>query len=351
VEVPTQFLQVKPSPQLRSTRAAHKDGVLNVLFSPDGKALASSGPQGDVTLWNVASLERRQSLPEQGQVLGLAFTPDGKRLLVPSYEPVDAAGKWLRPSYDYRAMKGLRGGVRLVDPGSAKLLGWLRRDPGRGVLRVSVTADGKTAAMQEYAHAGDDKQVRRNTSLWDMTTGKPRAEVPGDDVLYGMTHDGKTLVRVGAGGAVLWDIGSAKPRMTLTSQGERLIRCTLSRDGRTLAGAVYGPDGLSVRVWDMPSGKRLKQLKAGAMPNVLSLALSADGAWLATGRGGHSRTVEPTDVLVWNVKTGKHELSLRGHVNGVLALDFHPDGKLLATGGSDGTVRLWEVDSQRLGRR
>src|SRR5262249_42367428 len=90
-------------------------------------------------------------------------------------------------------------------------------------------------------------------------------------------------------------------------------------------------------------GKRLRELTAGAAANVLSLALSPEGSRLAAGQGVASRSVEPCDVLVWDVKTGRQVLALRGHVNGVAALDFHPGGKQLASGGNDGAVRLWEL--------
>src|SRR5258708_5882435 len=116
VEIPTRFLEVKPSPQLRATLNAHKDGALNVLFSPHGK------------------------------------TP---------------------------------------------------------VLQESVR-DAKTRRSQTI------------TGLWDLTTGKPRALVPGEDSLLGISPDGKTLARSGEKGGVLWDVASAKARATLTEKEEYL---------------------------------------------------------------------------------------------------------------------------------
>jgi WD40 repeat protein len=344
VWLPTRVLQVKPSPRLRATRDAHKEGVSHLCFSPDGKTLASAGLPGEVSLWDAPRLERRAALPQQGQANALAFTPDGKRLLVSSYEPLDEAGKWLRIPYDPRAVTRLRGGVRVFDVHSGKPLGWLRRDPQRAVLRLYVTADGKTAALQEYARGAKDEQPRRTTALWDLATGKPRRELPGEDVLYGMTPDGKTLVRFGEKGAVLWDVEAGKARAKLTRKGEYVGPCVFSRDSKTMAGILEGQGRVSVAIWDVGSGKRVKQLKADALSYVRSLALSADGAWLATGQGVRSRTVvEPSDVLLWDVKTGRRVVTLRGHVNGVLTLAFHPNGKRLASGGSDGSVRLWDV--------
>jgi WD40 repeat protein len=349
VEVPTRVLQVKPSSHLRATLPAHADGVLNVLFSPDGKTLASVGTRGEVTLWDVDARKQRLALPQQGQVYGLAFTPDSKRLLVPSFEPLDAAGKALSPPYRGE-VKGLRGGVRICDAGSGKLLGWLRREPARGVTRVFVIADGRTAALWEHARGEKDPATRTSTALWDLQTQRPRTEVPGGGALYGISADGKTLARRDETGGVLWDVAAGKVRAELTRKGEYLGRCLFSRDGRTLAGTLNGPEGTRIVLWDVTSGKRLKQLPAG-VGTPLALAFSPDGGRLAVGQGTRGRSVEPCDVLIWDVKTAKLVLTLRGHVNGVSALDFQAGGKLLASGGADGTVRLWEVGEDAAARR
>jgi WD40 repeat protein len=349
--MPTHILSVKPSSRLRSTLPASKEAVRNLVFAPDGKTIASAGGQGEVALWDVASRKQVFALPPHGQVYGLAFTPDSKRLLVPSYELIDAEGKWLRQPFDERAVKGLRGGVRVIDIASSKQVGWLRRDPGRGVMRVSVAGDGKTIAVQELMRRAKDGHTDRVTAVLDLTTGKAVADVPGEEVLFGISPDGKTLVRRGEKGGVLWDLASAKVRATLTQKDEHLGQTVISHDGRTIAGLLYVGDAVRVGLWEMASGKRLKDLTVGSGSSILSLALSPDGSRLAVGQRNRSRTVEPCDVLVWDVKTGKQVLALRGHVNTVLALDFHPDGKMLASGGADGTVRLWEIDAETTARR
>jgi WD40 repeat protein len=343
VEVVTEVLEVKSSPQLRAARTAHADGVTEVRFSPDGKTLVSAGPGGEVKLWDVPSGKQRLSLPSEGEACGLAFTPDGKRLLVPSYQPADAAGKPLRSGYNIRDVKTYFGGVRLIDAVSGKLIGWLRRDPQRSVLRVSVTADGKTAVMQEYARGEKDEQSQRSTSVWDLTTGKPITDVPGKDVLYAMSPDGKTLARRGDKEGVLWEIASVSARAKLTKKGEFLHGCAFSRNGKTLAGIVFGPDGERIAIWHAASGKRLKLLPPPLGVGIVSLAISADGRHVAGGQRARSRAGGPCDVLVWDVKTGKQVLTLSGHSHGVQALDFHPDGNVLASGSSDGTIRLWDM--------
>src|SRR5437588_677559 len=69
---------------------------------------------------------------------------------------------------------------------------------------------------------------------------------------------------------------------------------------------------------------------------VLSVAFSPDGGTLATGG------VDGT-IRLWEVKTGRARANLRAHRSWVNGLTFSADGKRLASASSDGTVKLWDV--------
>src|SRR5262249_21500411 len=110
-----------------------------------------------------------------------------------------------------------------------------------------------------------------------------------------------------------------------------------SPDGRLLAAA--GP-GNTVRLWDAATGKEQRAL-AGHQQEVTSVALSADGNLLAAAS-------QDGAVRLWHTATGQplRTLSVPGGATRVaFGRDSRPAARpegLLATGGADGTVRLWQ---------
>jgi WD40 repeat protein len=341
VDVPVHVIEAVASAQLKATLKGHDEFVRQVAWTPDSKTLASlSVLNGEVKLWDMAARKVRTTLRSNlGNSYSLAFTPDGKTLVVGHQH--------------FSARDGPTGGITLWDVATGQRKGLLQRTPPRGVVTVALACDGKTLVASESWREGEKGAYRSGITLWDLVGGKAVASLAeGNPGALALSPDGKVLAW---SGYVIKDrqiVAALVHRRDLAKQhdlpdlpnpaGKGPLSClAFSPDGRTLVGADYAGN---VILWDTASAKVRATLQPEDGRRVVALAFSPDGKRLAAAIGNRrGRDREPGLIALCEAATGQRLLTLTGHTNEVLSVAFSPDGTLLASGGADRTVRLWDM--------
>jgi WD40 repeat protein len=142
----------------------------------------------------------------------------------------------------------------------------------------------------------------------------------------------------------LWDAATGQEIRTIRQPAYGAV---FSPDGKTLASVGGG-----IQLWEVATGRLIRGFQGG--PSWASVVFSPDGKTLASAAPHTQGANGPVNVVwLWDVATGQQigrlPETLREHA--VYSLSYAPDGKTLASGSDDGTIRLWEAASGQEIRR
>lgn len=334
------------------TLAGHNHLLWAIAISPNSRWVASSGDDGTVRLWCSDTGNCASSLiVHTNWVWALDFHP-GSALL--------ASG-----SFDCT--------VRIWNVQTGDCTEILE-ECHAGVLALAFSPSGDFLAI-----GGVDRTI----SFWDMVNRQYSKVLEGHtkevrSLVF--TPDGKILISGGFDGILrFWDVESGQCIKLLSGHAVAVRSVDISSDGKLLAS---GDHGQTLRLWDAATGECLQTLK-GHVRWVWPLSINPDINQLVTGGldgnfhlwnlqtndiqqtiKGHGNwiwqvkhspcktyfaTCSCTDdetLKLWHAGSGQWLATLEGHkAGGVWTIDFSPDGTSLVSGGQDGTVRMWDLQS------
>jgi WD40 repeat protein len=294
----------------------HRNRVNGVAIRADGKRALSASWDGVIRYWNLENGELIQEMPgHRNAIMSVALSADGKRALTGSSDltmrlwDLDS-GTEIRSFAGHpntvwdvvfspdgkKALSGCSDGIaRLWDLDSGKELLALETQKGGRAWTVAFTPDGRQAVAGGGNAFENQAAPEASLRLWDLATGKEVRQFRGhtkDVRRVAVSPDGRQLLSGSFDGTMrLWDLQTGKElrrfdgpghfveAVGFTSDGQRAI-CSY---GPRIIEAVYDDDPrCSLRLWDLATGKELKQFKGHTAP-VLSLALSGDGRFLVSG--------------------------------------------------------------------
>ena len=265
--------------------------VNSVAFSHDGRFVAGGCDAGTVAIWSARDGHLEASWqPHARRTYSVAFTADDRAMLTASEDGTALLTDRTR-------------GVPLIPP--------LRH--GRRVFCAALSPDESLIAT-----ASEDRSAR----LWDARTGVERLRL------------------LGHGGPVNWVTFSADGRHVVTASSDATVRVWTVADGRC-TGVLTGPTRQVWKASFSPDGARVAAVTADGTTVIWE---TTHGQAVLTLRGEAPATAEqPGD----DAAAGGRVLQ-RGHSDQVWGLAFSSDGRRLATGSWDGTVRLWGISTAQV---
>ncbi|MDB4413221.1 serine/threonine protein kinase [Pirellulaceae bacterium] len=169
--------------------------------------------------------------------------------------------------------------------------------------------------------------------------------------------DGKFIVSGGGtidqfGEAILWDADSGEKLSDLIVGGgdlQYLTDISFGPQGKRIAAGSFSDK--SAIVWDVVNKQSLLRIPLSLYPQ--DVAFSPDGSFLAVAESGYhpdrsKRVFAPCDVSIWNLDTGERTHALKGNKRDAHSVSFSHDGKMIASGGKDGSIHIWDANTGKL---
>ena len=286
----------------------HTSRVTKIVFSSDGATLASASEDRTIRLWDVTTGTHRHTLTgHNSHIYSVAFSPDGRTL---------ASGS---ENGRIRFWNVTTGQYRVTLEGHSS-----------SVRSVAFSPDGQTLAS-----GSSDRTIR----LWNATTGLYKVTLEGHSETINsvaFSPDGQTLASGSSDRTIrLWSATTGFHKQTLTGHTQEVYDVSFIEGGKTLTSR--GGNN-TIRLWNATTAQHKETVHLDGPHGRHYASISSDRRMLANV--WHDR------IYLWDIATETEIASLIGHTSDIYSVVFSPNGKTLASGGSDHTVRLWDLSTR-----
>ena len=367
----------------RTVRTTFKTdwGLSALAFSPNGKLLASGDDDGNINLWNATvqqkglaekighSLSSLKLKKHKEEIISLAFSPDGKMLLsgskdgaIRAWDTTTGQQQYICPGHvgNVTDIAVSAEGNTLISLNSHDdmLIKWdinTRHPLSTSFFSLkdpeTISDDAKTFVVRDFG-------FREKIQLWDTTNIRLRHNLNGHgypsdywNLVNAFSPDQKMVAVTSSehhiGVIHLWDIAnpsktflgrifnpkSIQPKFKFQDSQSEVEALAFSPNGKILASSGEGPD---INLWSTETGDKLLTLTGDQRSND-NLVFSPDGNMLASTNYSIIYLWDLTDLT-----TGKLVRKIKTH-SAAQTLLFSPDGGTLVSGGWDGKIQL--IDS------
>ena len=332
----------------------HTTAVSAIAWADDGKAVATSGDDRTIRVWDPAT-GQQAALQSEIASAGygspvVAFTSDLKVVAVNYWgeitiravvgdkvqvkiDPILDRGEKSAFRPDVFAMAFSPDGKQLATAGSVAAVGGPHGLPG-GIVVIWDAESGKIVHKSErLSTAASSVAWSNDGKRYAAGTNGAGGELPeaGQVFVWG-AESGRILHSFQVKSEVKQGEWASAGDVAFSANGKRIAVPITAGSRGAPAGLLIEDTGASVRLWDLETGKATQPVK-GLRGSVARIVFSPDGKHLATAGSGN-------DLQVWDVEMGEELATLSvPHRIGVMA--FSPDGNFLAAGSKDGSVWIW----------
>jgi WD40 repeat protein/uncharacterized caspase-like protein len=369
-----------------------------ISFSDDGKRIATGGFDTDIIVWETETGKRVSNLIGRANLAhNVAFSADGNELTSGGRTRWDLrTGRGLRMVPDTGektyAVSTPNGRLVLVRKANTNVLTVVESPSGKHLF--ALTPSGETGIVQKTRFSADSTMLAvvysivedqpptpggsftrgAQVKLWDLKTGRELRSITTSQIPMEaeFSADGRTLAIIsGMGQLSLWDVQSGsklrdlsaspvpsftppatiKPGQMPTMPNMNDIAAMITTTLGTFSAGTMGQT-----VTSLAFTNDSKLLATGGVESKANIDIAAmmSGAMNQKPKKG-SKQPDSDDIMkdlkveavgqvqIWDVTTGQPIAAIKGHGRGVSKVAFSRDGKLLASGGTDNTIKIWDV--------